>query len=389
MPRYFVKPIVWNDNEYKRPGGGKFNTGYPAEHGFGHEEWINSDDLRFPEGNREYRAFFVTGLGNVPVDELAGDMYLFMIASHQKNQYLVGVAGGVTAVPSAKKRNELAKKLNLRDLWKQAWELPSVKERFERDAGAFRRWWSKQSSYTASWKCPSDMFLWLHKPLKLDPVKLTGRRNLVVMYASYQEIARNTALQILNSIPGEQNDVTALDTLKARCMCSESDLQTDLEEIKRSGLKETTREALIQARIGQGAFRRDVDQLWGGSCAVTGCGVREALRASHVKPWRAANNKERLDPQNGLLLVADLDALFDTGLISFDDDGHVLVSKDLPRNEWQKLRLPSQLRTAPGEAQRRYLKFHREYHRGRRFASPVLSWPFPSKTPSHHSSVQA
>lgn len=40
--------------------------------------------------------------------------------------------------------------------------------------------------------------------------------------------------------------------------------------------------------------------------------------ASHIKPWRKCSNKERLDPQNGLLLTARINALFDCGLISND-----------------------------------------------------------------------
>ncbi|MGO7165362.1 HNH endonuclease, partial [Rhizobium johnstonii] len=60
---------------------------------------------------------------------------------------------------------------------------------------------------------------------------------------------------------------------------------------------------------------------WHGRCAVTSCNLPAVLRASHIVPWREASNAERLDPENGLPLVATLDALFDVGLISFDDQG--------------------------------------------------------------------
>ena len=44
--------------------------------------------------------------------------------------------------------------------------------------------------------------------------------------------------------------------------------------------------------------------------------------ASHAKPWaECANDAERLDVFNGFLLVANLNALFDRFLISFDDTG--------------------------------------------------------------------
>lgn len=46
--------------------------------------------------------------------------------------------------------------------------------------------------------------------------------------------------------------------------------------------------------------------------------------ASHAKPWaECANDAERLDVFNGFLLVANLNALFDRFLISFDDTGRL------------------------------------------------------------------
>jgi len=56
------------------------------------------------------------------------------------------------------------------------------------------------------------------------------------------------------------------------------------------------------------------------------------LRASHIKPWRTSNDRERLNPENGLPLIATLDALFDKNLVSFDDNGLILISKMLEGN---------------------------------------------------------
>ncbi|WP_425547923.1 HNH endonuclease [Actimicrobium antarcticum] len=61
--------------------------------------------------------------------------------------------------------------------------------------------------------------------------------------------------------------------------------------------------------------------IWDSQCAVTSCGVSETLIASHTQAWAHASNEARLDPFNGFLLVANLDRLFDQGLISFADDG--------------------------------------------------------------------
>lgn len=38
MPLYFIKPIVWNSNDYKSHSGAKFTAGYPKENGSGHEK---------------------------------------------------------------------------------------------------------------------------------------------------------------------------------------------------------------------------------------------------------------------------------------------------------------------------------------------------------------
>jgi predicted restriction endonuclease len=103
-------------------------------------------------------------------------------------------------------------------------------------------------------------------------------------------------------------------------------------------LDHTTREALVEARLKQGEFRRRLVEMWG-SCAVTGCGILEALTASHIKPWRDCNNRERLDVHNGLLLLGTLDRLFDAGLITFDSDGTLRPSNQLSRKDQRALGL--------------------------------------------------
>jgi hypothetical protein len=127
---------------------------------------------------------------------------------------------------------------------------------------------------------------------------------------------------------------------------------------------QTTTQAVILARIGQGAFRRGLIEQWG-SCAVTGCGVLAALKASHIKPWsHCDDSRERLDLNNGLLLIANLDALFDAGLIGFQDSGQMMVAALFPTREWKRLGLSSdmKLRKQPNRKMREYLAYHRELH---------------------------
>jgi putative restriction endonuclease len=94
----------------------------------------------------------------------------------------------------------------------------------------------------------------------------------------------------------------------------------------------TTTEALrlTKQRVGQDLFRKALMDYWGGACAVTGLYLPELLRASHAKPWAdCASDAERLDVFNGFLLSAQLDALFDSGLITFDDTGLLIPAPQL------------------------------------------------------------
>lgn len=138
-------------------------------------------------------------------------------------------------------------------------------------------------------------------------------------------------------------------------------LDEDVKKIEESDVSSTEKATLISARLGQGKFRKYLDYFWDESCAVTGCSIREVLRASHIKPWRECANKERLDPDNGLLLCAHLDALFDKGLISFGDDGSMLVADRITEIEVDRLRLSGKLRKRLTDGQKRYLAIHRDH----------------------------
>lgn len=130
-----------------------------------------------------------------------------------------------------------------------------------------------------------------------------------------------------------------------------------------SQISDTTREALILARRGQGLFKQRVRSIER-ACRVTQVDQIEHLRASHCKPWRDATNEERLDAENGLLLTPTVDHLFDRGFIGFEDNGDVLISPVVHRISLAKMgidpeRPPNVGRFSSG--QRRYLEFHREY----------------------------
>lgn len=102
---------------------------------------------------------------------------------------------------------------------------------------------------------------------------------------------------------------------------------TYIEKIKNdSQIPETERTAIIQSRLGQGAYRKSLLDKYQGRCIITGINQPTLLVASHIKPWAVSSNAERLSVDNGLLLSATYDRLFDGGLITFDKHGKIFLS---------------------------------------------------------------
>ena len=141
----------------------------------------------------------------------------------------------------------------------------------------------------------------------------------------------------------------------------DTQVQQALAALPAADTQSTEVQRLVRQRVGQDRYRQAMLSYWGGACAVTGLTLQPALRASHAKPWAdCTTDAERLDVFNGFLLSANLDALFDKFLISFADDGALLVSPKLSADDRLLLGLnPSlQLRwVAPGHSP--YLAFHR------------------------------
>ena len=91
----------------------------------------------------------------------------------------------------------------------------------------------------------------------------------------------------------------------------------------------TERQGLVTSRVGQGAYRKSILFRWRYKCAVTNYEKKEILIASHIVPWKDSTNDERLDVNNGILLSPTYDALFDQRLISFENNGKIILSDAL------------------------------------------------------------
>jgi putative restriction endonuclease len=142
----------------------------------------------------------------------------------------------------------------------------------------------------------------------------------------------------------------------------EQQVQAELSSMALPVVQNTEVLRMVRQRVGQQAYRQAMLQYWGGACAVTGLVLPQALRASHAKPWaECITDAERLDVYNGFLLNANLDALFDNFLISFTDDGKVLISREISQSDRECLGLNSSMRLRWIAASHfEYLEFHRQ-----------------------------
>ena len=107
--------------------------------------------------------------------------------------------------------------------------------------------------------------------------------------------------------------------------------------------KETERESVVLSRIGQGIFRKQLFEKYHGRCIITRIDHPYLLVASHIKPWAASDNEERLSVDNGLLLSATYDRLFDSGLITFNEKGRIYLSSFIGENNIHCLGLSSDM----------------------------------------------
>ena len=88
--------------------------------------------------------------------------------------------------------------------------------------------------------------------------------------------------------------------------------------------------ALFRPRLGQGAFRVAVTDVYDRHCAVTGEKTLPVLDAAHIRPV-AAGGTHRID--NGLLLRSDVHTLFDCGYVTITPDFKFRVSQRL-KADW-------------------------------------------------------
>ena len=368
MTLFIAKVICWNSKGYTGPSGDKSTSGFHSENGYGHEEWNNSHKLEFVQGSEKFRAFHTEKVGKEKVNENEGDIIVFMYAPYDGGQHLVGIAGSATClIEKETARKELAKQLQVRSFRKDAWAIRSIKDLWENDSESWDEHWAINGDWLPNWFCPADKFFWLDKPVKINVPNITGKKKLNFNYSRHQPLSADQAKKLIELVPLKQQTKTWQSIFKDIIASPNStdqdtdNLVEDVIEISNDkNLTETERKSLTAARLGQGAFRKALDKRWNNSCAVTGITTRQLLRASHIRPWKESNNVERLDPNNGLLLSANIDVLFDKGLVTFLDTGEMQLSAKLEESTIDKLDLPGNLNQKLKLAEKVFLEYHRE-----------------------------
>ncbi len=91
---------------------------------------------------------------------------------------------------------------------------------------------------------------------------------------------------------------------------------------------------LVKTRTNQAFFRQAVLSSYSFKCCLTGIDIPELLIASHIIPW-SKDEKNRLNPQNGLCLNSLHDKAFDRGLIAFDNNYKLILSDVLKKKHNQ------------------------------------------------------
>ena len=121
----------------------------------------------------------------------------------------------------------------------------------------------------------------------------------------------------------------------------------------------TERKGLVVSRVGQGWYRNQLLDKWESTCPITGCSTSKILIASHIVRWSECNDEDRLNVNNGILLSPDVDALFDRHLISFSDEGEMLLSTEINSETLDSLGVPKHAVLPVDEDMKPFLAIHR------------------------------
>lgn len=118
------------------------------------------------------------------------------------------------------------------------------------------------------------------------------------------------------------------------------------------------RETFIKARVNQSVFRERLLNKYD-CCCLCKVSNPKFLIASHIKSWADSENDEKLDVDNGFLLCPNHDALFDSGYISFDENGTIMISEELGQVDAIFMNVDKNMKISLSSKNKKYLEYHR------------------------------
>ena len=107
----------------------------------------------------------------------------------------------------------------------------------------------------------------------------------------------------------------------------------ELEQVFALGDSLTEKLVERKIRLSQHRFALEVLENCGRTCVFCGFEPRSLpvrsglLRASHIKPWAAADHRERMDVRNGLAACPMHDAAFDQGYLAVKEDYRIYEAR--------------------------------------------------------------
>ncbi len=201
-------------------------------------------------------------------------------------------------------------------------------------------------------------------PKSLDKIEsLFERLNL-----SNKESIINLVLEDYNKLQVEiSKDDSIYDDSEYNVVTREKNISKELINLKNTidklDIKPEEKEIVSKARIGQDKLRKYLLQSLEED-EFNSIKKEELLIVSHIKPWSKSSDLEKLDPSNVILLDALVDKAFDSGLVSFDNEGRIIISKYL--NDEMKGNIKLKEFFSNGKSitidnnKNVYLKYHRE-----------------------------
>jgi len=96
-----------------------------------------------------------------------------------------------------------------------------------------------------------------------------------------------------------------------------------------------TKEQVVKTRVNQNFFRSMILAAYDNRCCITGIQIPDLLIAGHIKPW-SKDEKNRLNPRNGIAINGLHDKAFEKGLITITPEYRILVSSVLQKLKGDK-----------------------------------------------------